>query len=82
LWLLAGGALLPASRRDAAERFFEAARRRLSRWLLGQGVSMTIVGLTMALALRAIGMPLALTLGVLDGVFELFRSRHAQKRYT
>jgi predicted PurR-regulated permease PerM len=63
-------ALLPASRRAHAERFFDAARHRLSRWLLGQGVSMAIVGAAMALALWAIGMPLAWTLGAIAGLLE------------
>lgn len=63
-------ALLPEASRARAEQTLDAALHRLARWLMGQGVSMLIVGVTTGLALWAIGMPLAGTLGVLAGVLE------------
>jgi predicted PurR-regulated permease PerM len=63
-------ALLPEASRSGAEQTLDAALNRLARWLTGQGVSMLIVGVTTGLALWAIGVPLAGTLGVLAGALE------------
>jgi predicted PurR-regulated permease PerM len=40
----------------------------LGRWLLGQGVSMLFVGATTAIGLAVLGVPLALTVGLIAGV--------------
>lgn len=45
-----------------------ASSRALSRWLLGQGISMLFVGSATAIGLAVLGMPLAGTLGVIAGV--------------
>jgi predicted PurR-regulated permease PerM len=58
-----------AHRRRAAETLY-AAVHVLRWWLLGQAFAMLFVGLTMGIGLAVIGVPLALILGVLAGLFE------------
>lgn len=62
--------LVPPARRARVERALDAATHDLSRWLLGQGVSMLSVGLLTGIGLALIGMPLALSLGVIAAVLE------------
>lgn len=45
-----------------------ASGEALGRWLLGQGVSMVFVGSATALGLALLGVPLALTVGLIAGV--------------
>src|SRR5262249_18061117 len=47
-----------------------AAARGLRGWMLGQAVAMVLVGVTVAVGLLAMGMPLALALGLIAGLFE------------
>lgn len=62
--------LVPPAHRARAEQVAEAVRDRMSRWLLGQAVSMlAVAGLTLA-GLLLIGMPLAVPLAVIAGAFE------------
>lgn len=63
-------ALVPSTHRARAAATLDAALDRLWGWLLGQGVSMLIVGTAMALALQVIGMPLAWTLGAVAAALE------------
>lgn len=46
----------------------KASGQALSKWLLGQGISMLFVGSATAIGLAVLGMPLALSLGVIAGV--------------
>lgn len=62
--------LLPAARRATAERVLVHSARQLTRWMLGQGVSMLAVGALTAAGLALAGLPLALPLGVIAGVLE------------
>lgn len=62
--------LVPPRRRPLAERTLGAVERDLSRWLLGQAVSMLAVGLVTMAGLAAIGMPLAVSLGVIAGLLD------------
>lgn len=62
--------LVPPGRRLLAERTLDAVGRDLSRWLLGQAVSMLAVGLLTAALLALIGMPLVLTLSLIAGLVE------------
>lgn len=62
--------LLPTSRRQRAAEVLFASGYTLRWWLLGQLLSMTIVGLLMGIGLALIGVPLAFALGVLAGLFE------------
>lgn len=62
--------LVPPRLRDNASDTFENAGRALRLWLLGQLVSMAIVGTLITLGLYLIGMPSALALGLLAGLSE------------
>ena len=58
-----------AARRRTAEVMF-AVGYTLRWWLLGQLLSMTVVGVLMGVGLAVLGVPLAFALGVLAGLFE------------
>lgn len=60
--------LVPAGYRDAIDGALLASGHALSRWLLGQGISMLFVGSATAIGLALLAMPLALTIGVIAGV--------------
>lgn len=62
--------LLPARQRSRVGHALDAAGNGLSRWLLGQAVAMVLVGTMTAAGLAAIGMPLALPLGIIAGLLE------------
>jgi predicted PurR-regulated permease PerM len=62
--------LLPLARRRRAAEVLFASGYTLRWWLLGQLLSMTIVGVLMGVGLALIGVPLAFALGVLAGLFE------------
>jgi predicted PurR-regulated permease PerM len=59
--------LLPQSQRARVDDALRAAAAALSRWLLGQAVSMAAIGTLTTIGLWVIGMPLALTLGIITG---------------
>lgn len=60
--------LVPCDYRARIDDAMLASGQALSRWLLGQGISMLFVGSATALGLALLGMPLALTIGVIAGV--------------
>ena len=60
--------LVPQSQRARVDDALLAAGHGLSRWLLGQAVSMLVIGTLTTLGLWLLKMPLALTLGVITGV--------------
>lgn len=62
--------LLPPARRALVGDALAQAGESLYRWLVGQGVSMLAVGVMTTIALYAIGMPLALALGVIAAVLD------------
>ncbi|MED5619928.1 AI-2E family transporter [Ideonella sp. BN130291] len=62
--------LLPAQRRVLLGDTLDAAGEALTRWLVGQGVTMVAVGVAVAVGLGLLGMPLALALGVIAGLLE------------
>lgn len=62
--------LVPGSRRSLAMQTLGAVDRQLSRWLLGQGVSMLAVGVLTAVGLLLIGMPLVLPLALIAAVLD------------
>lgn len=62
--------LVPRRARAAAASTVDNAGQALRLWLMGQLVSMSIVGALVTLGLFAIGMPSALTLGFLAGLSE------------
>jgi predicted PurR-regulated permease PerM len=62
--------LFPRSNRAQMERTFGHMGGALQHWLLGQLVSMTLVGVLTCIALSLIGLPSAFALGVIAGVTE------------
>lgn len=60
--------LVPIGYRAKFQAALLASGHGLSRWLLGQGISMVFVGSSTALGLFLLGMPLALSIGVIAGV--------------
>ena len=59
--------LVPPAFRPRVDDALVASGHALSRWLLGQGISMVFVGTATAIGLSLLGLPLALTLGLLAG---------------
>jgi len=57
--------LLPARWRGPVDDALHSSGHALSRWLMGQAVSMAFVGSATAIGLALLGMPLALSLGVI-----------------
>ena len=62
--------LFPPPRREAVGEALDAAGQALSRWLLGQLVTMVVVGVAVAVGLSLLGMPMALALGLISGLLE------------
>ena len=62
--------LVPERGRALAADALDASARALKLWLLGRLVSMTVVGLLTWLGLLVIGVPSALTLGLLAALLE------------
>lgn len=62
--------LLPSHTRPQAQRTLDAAGHDLTRWLLGQAVSMLAVAVLTGGALALAGLPLALSLGIIAGVLD------------
>jgi len=60
--------LMPVSLRERVGEALEACGNALSRWLLGQSISMLFVGATTAIGLWLLDVPLALSVGVLSGL--------------
>lgn len=54
--------------RNDLDAALAASGHALSRWLLGQGISMLFVGTSTAIGLAMLGVPLALSLGVIGGL--------------
>jgi predicted PurR-regulated permease PerM len=63
--------LIPPGRRPRVAQALDAVVTDLRRWLLGELCLMVMIGLTTALGLWLLGIPLALTLGVIAGILEL-----------
>lgn len=60
--------LVPLAWRSRVDSALLASGQALSRWLLGQGISMMFVGSATAIGLAVLGVPLAATIGVIAGV--------------
>jgi len=60
--------LFPLSQRQRVGELFEKIGRTLGHWLLGQMLSMLVVGTLIAVGLTVLGIPLGLGLGVLAGL--------------
>lgn len=62
--------LFPPARRELMGKTFDAVGHGLTRWVLGQVVTMVVVGFTVAAGLSLLGMPMALALAAIAGVLE------------
>src|SRR5512133_304867 len=60
--------LFPLSQRARVGELFEKLGTTLGRWLLGQMLSMLVVGTLISVGLTLLGIPLGLALGVLAGL--------------
>ncbi|MBK4217408.1 AI-2E family transporter [Paracoccus caeni] len=68
--LYRGGALrlVPLSYRDRAAQIADELARSLGRWMAGQALDMALVAVATFLGLWALGVPLALVLGIIAGL--------------
>jgi predicted PurR-regulated permease PerM len=62
--------LFPVSQHGRIEGFLDASGRALQLWLIGQLISMTIVGVLVGLGAWLIGLPAPLVLGLVAGLME------------
>lgn len=62
--------LVPPNRQDRAREVLQACGRALWLWMLGRAVVMVLVAVVTTIGLLAIGVPLALPLGLLAGLLE------------
>lgn len=63
--------LVPKRRRALAGEALADSGRALRRWMLGQFVSMALIGVLTALGLMLIGLPGAMALGLIAGLLEI-----------
>lgn len=61
--------LVPAGRRERGEEIMRAVGAALRGWIVGRIASMTVVAVLTLVGLMVLGVPLALSLAVLAGVF-------------
>jgi len=62
--------LVPPDRRAEIGAALTASGEALKRWMLGQGLTMVIVGTTVGVGLALLGMPLAAAMGIIAGLLE------------
>ncbi|HSC62724.1 MAG TPA: AI-2E family transporter [Caldimonas sp.] len=62
--------LVPPARRAEIGAALTASGDALQRWMLGQGLTMVIVGTTVGVGLALLGMPLAAAMGFIAGLLE------------
>ena len=62
--------LVPPERRAEIGAALAASGNALQRWMLGQGLTMVIVGTTVGVGLALLGMPLAAAMGFISGLLE------------
>jgi predicted PurR-regulated permease PerM len=63
---------IPARRRGRAAEVLQGVEHVLGRWLLGQSISITIVGVLTGIGLWLLGIPLALTLAIIAALLPNF----------
>ena len=62
--------LVPPSKRPRGRAVIQELGRTLELWLLGKGLSMILIGILSGVGLYLLGVPLAITLGVIAGLFD------------
>ncbi|MFD2190517.1 AI-2E family transporter [Pistricoccus aurantiacus] len=60
--------LVTPARRDEARGFLDLVYHKLTWWLVGRLISMSVIGLLFGLGLWGLGVPMALSLGILAGL--------------
>ena len=60
--------LIPADKRPRAREVLHDVGHTLERWLIGRSLSMLVIGVLTTIGLQLIGVPLALTLGLLAAI--------------
>lgn len=60
--------LVPLNHRSRAREVLDEVGHALGRWLIGQLASMTVIGILTTIGLWLLGVPLALTLGLIAGL--------------
>jgi len=63
-------ALMPPGGRKRTNEIIDAIVAVLRGWLLGQFISMCLIGVVVGIGLSVLGIPLALLLGIISGLFE------------
>jgi len=63
--------LITPSRREGAADLLDVIKRKLAWWLLGRLTSMSVVGLLVGIGLWMLGIPMALSLGLLAALLSL-----------
>jgi predicted PurR-regulated permease PerM len=63
--------LIPDSRREDARELMQNLAERLHGWVVGTGLAMIIVGTGAGVGLWLIGVPMALSFGILAGLLEI-----------
>lgn len=61
--------LVPAPRRDGAREILELLGITLRRWIIGQSVTMAVVGTLTAIGLALLGVTAPIALGLISGMF-------------
>jgi predicted PurR-regulated permease PerM len=61
--------LVPENHRDVARNMIDLLGATLSRWLIGQSITMAVVGALTAIGLLLLGVPAPLALGLTSGMF-------------
>ena len=63
--------LVPVNKREVVGRFVDDLAGRLRGWVVGTALVASFVGITGGVGLRLLGVPLALTFGILAGVLDI-----------
>ena len=63
--------LVPVNRREAVEEFVDDLAERLRGWVVGTALVASFVGVTGGVGLWLLGVPLALTFGILAGALDI-----------
>jgi len=63
--------LIPRRHHSRVNRVLKASQLRLQGWIFGTGIAMLFLGASATLGLWLLGIPLALTFGLIAGLFEI-----------
>lgn len=63
--------LVPVNRRESAREFLDVLAQRLRGWVVGTAIVASFVGVMGGMGLWLLGVPLALTFGILAGILDI-----------